>query len=159
MFTIYLIESLTTLCAVFFIAIGAIIIGLIGFLTENYEDYEAAKNNIKREKNNIARLKEAKGNNWETRVKDGEDNLKSLENDCKKFKKIIKKFIISASILLILFIVTPSTRTAYRIWGIGSVVEYVKANPTAQKIPDKVINKLDKWLDKEELNEDKEETK
>ena len=33
------------------------------------------------------------------------------------------------------------------IYGVGGTVDYIKANPTAKKLPDKCINALDKWVD------------
>lgn len=41
----------------------------------------------------------------------------------------------------------PSKRDLMLIYGVGGTIEYVKQNPTAQQLPDKVIKALDAWLD------------
>lgn len=52
-------------------------------------------------------------------------------------------FIIS----LLLEIFVPTTDEALLIYGVGNTIDYVKENPTAQKLPDKCIKALDKWVD------------
>lgn len=44
----------------------------------------------------------------------------------------------------------PNTKQAFLIYGVGGGIDYLKENPTAQKLPDKVIEALDGWV--EELN-------
>jgi len=44
-------------------------------------------------------------------------------------------------------IFTPTTEQALVIYGIGGTIDYIKQNDKAQKIPDKVIDALDKYLD------------
>lgn len=153
MFTIYLIEILTTLCWILFLGMVGTIIGFICFMIENYEDYKDTENVISLTKNEIERLKEGTTEKHEILLKKNEDALEEREKEVKKFNRIVARFIGTIILLTVLFVVTPSTRTAYRIWGIGSVVEYVRANPTAKGLPDKVINRLDKWLDKEDLTD------
>ncbi len=51
------------------------------------------------------------------------------------------------SVLLCCFI--PSTKEMYAIYGIGGVIDYVKGNEKAKKLPDKVIDALDKYLDEQ----------
>lgn len=41
----------------------------------------------------------------------------------------------------------PSTKDAFLIWGVGGSIDYLKENPTAKQLPDKVINILDEWID------------
>ena len=44
-------------------------------------------------------------------------------------------------------------RSIYMIWGLGGTIDYIKSNETVQKLPDKTIQCLDKFLDKY-LNEE-----
>lgn len=62
-------------------------------------------------------------------------------------QKRFKKCIISASILSVLFILTPSTSTGYKILGIGGTIDYLRQNETAKQLPDKCIKALDLWID------------
>lgn len=55
------------------------------------------------------------------------------------------------SVLLCCFI--PSTKEMYTIYGIGGVIDYVKGNEKAKKLPDKVIDALDKYLDEQKGEE------
>lgn len=43
----------------------------------------------------------------------------------------------------------PSEKQLYAIYGIGGVVDYVKSNDTAKQIPNKVVNYLNAWVDKQ----------
>lgn len=47
----------------------------------------------------------------------------------------------------------PTSKDALLIWGVGGSIDYLKENPTAKQLPDKVINILDEWID--ELAPDK----
>lgn len=49
---------------------------------------------------------------------------------------------------------TPTTKEAFLIYGVGGSIDYLKENPTAKQLPDKVINLLDDWID--EIAPDKE---
>lgn len=42
---------------------------------------------------------------------------------------------------------TPNTKEAFLIYGVGGSIDYLKENPTAKQLPDKVINIIDKWVD------------
>ena len=46
-----------------------------------------------------------------------------------------------------LAILTPNTKEAMLIFGIGTTIDYVKQNDTLKQIPDKCINALDAWVD------------
>jgi hypothetical protein len=73
-----------------------------------------------------------------------EDADKNGINLTKKlFKIVIPVFAIS----LLVEIFIPTTKEALVIYGVGGTVDYLKANPTAKKLPDKCINALDKWVD------------
>lgn len=60
-------------------------------------------------------------------------------------------------ISLILFVLTPTTKQAMLIYGVGGTIDYLKENPTARQLPDKCIKALDKWVDT--LSENKKENK
>ena len=59
--------------------------------------------------------------------------------------------ILGFSLLGVIFL--PNTKQAYMIWGLGGTIDYIKSNETVQKLPDKTIQCLDKFLDKY-LNEE-----
>lgn len=41
----------------------------------------------------------------------------------------------------------PTTKDALLIWGVGGSIDYLKENPTAKQLPDRLINILDQWVD------------
>lgn len=49
------------------------------------------------------------------------------------------------SILGLIFV--PSEKQMYAIYGIGGTIDYIKSNDKAKRLPDKVVNALDAWLD------------
>lgn len=67
--------------------------------------------------------------------------------------KVVKKSLLmfSCSILAVIFL--PNTQQAYMIWGLGGTIDYIKNNETVQKLPDKTIQCLDKFID-EYLNKE-----
>ena len=71
-------------------------------------------------------------------------NDKKGETLALKFLKIFCPLLI-IGILGTVFV--PTTKEAMLIYGVGGTVDYIKANPTAKKLPDKCINALDKWVD------------
>ena len=71
-------------------------------------------------------------------------NDKKGETLALKFLKIFCPLLI-IGILGTVFV--PTTKEALLIYGVGGTVDYIKANPTAKKLPDKCINALDKWVD------------
>ena len=73
------------------------------------------------------------------------------------FKKIKRKF--KCSIYALVFGATiclfiPSTKNLLIIYGVGGTIDYLKENKDANKIPDKCVKALDKYLD-DSLKEDK----
>ena len=153
MFTIYLIEILTTICWVLFLGIAAAVFFLICYVYDGNDDFEKYKNKLNDAKEYLRHNKNSEKESVKEQIKYYEDIVEYAEHNINVYKKNIKKFIITIAVLTGLFIVTPSTQTAYRIYGIGSVVEYVRENPKAQGLPDKVIDRLDKWLENEELTD------
>ena len=68
----------------------------------------------------------------------------------------MKFFRVSFPILicgLILKIFIPTSKEALLIWGVGGTIDYLQKNPTAQKLPDKCIKALDKWVDSWNIEE------
>ncbi len=79
------------------------------------------------------------------------------DSDDELFEKIIRMF--KRSIYALVFGITicvfiPSTKSLLIIYGVGSTIDYLKENKVANKIPDKCIRALDKYLD-DALKEDK----
>lgn len=60
-------------------------------------------------------------------------------------------FFVTSSIL------TPTTREALMIFGVGGTIDYIKSNETINQIPDKCIKALDAWVDSLTENESKNE--
>lgn len=76
-----------------------------------------------------------------------------LDNDYLTILKIVKRSILILGFSLLGVIFLPNTKQAYMIWGLGGTIDYIKSNETVQKLPDKTIQCLDKFLD-EYLNEE-----
>lgn len=55
---------------------------------------------------------------------------------------------------MIALVLTPSTKDAFMIWGVGGTIDYIKSNETAKQLPDKCIQALDKFVDEYMLNEE-----
>lgn len=71
------------------------------------------------------------------------------------FKRSIYAFVFGATICVFI----PSTKNILIIYGVGGTIDYLKENKDANKIPDKCIKALDKYLDdalKEDKNKDEE---
>lgn len=84
----------------------------------------------------------------------GEDYDKKYEDDLLLRKNGIKLLFLSL-ILFIICVLIPSTRQAYRIYGISAAIDYLKDNGEAKQLPDKgikVLNKLaDDYLDEDSI--------
>ena len=74
------------------------------------------------------------------------------EKEFKFTKKVLKWIAPIAFVTLCGGVFIPTTNEMYAIYGIGGTIDYLKENETAKQLPDKVINALDKWIDR--LNED-----
>lgn len=81
-------------------------------------------------------------------AEDGEEALPII-------KKVFKgsMFAIVFGVVMVIFI--PSQKNLLIIYGVGGTIDYLKENKDANKIPDKCIKALDKYLD-DVLKEDKE---
>ena len=71
----------------------------------------------------------------------------------KQYKIKATRLLITSFISLLLYCFIPSTKEMYAIYGIGGVIDYVKGNEKAKKLPDKVIDALDKYLDEQKGEE------
>ena len=88
-------------------------------------------------------------------LNDGKDSDKSW---MEFWGKWIKRLTVAFFIFMPLSILTPTTKEAMLIWGVGTTIDYIKSNETIQQLPDKCVDALDAWV--ESLSEDKkEETK
>lgn len=74
-------------------------------------------------------------------IKEREERMIKLLKTCRKYTII--PFIVS--LLGAIFI--PTTKQLYIIYGVGGTIDYLKENPTAKQLPDKVIKCLDNWVD------------
>ena len=72
----------------------------------------------------------------------------------RRSKKTANKLVIIGFISVLLCCFIPSTKEMYAIYGIGGVIDYVKGNEKAKKLPDKVIDALDKYLDEQKGGEE-----
>lgn len=66
-----------------------------------------------------------------------------------RLKRISKYSVISLIIFMLGVAFIPTTKEAYMIYGLGGTIDYIKENDKAKQLPDKFINYLDKWIDKE----------
>lgn len=80
----------------------------------------------------------------------GSDYDESFEKIKRKVKCSIYALVFGATICVFI----PSTKSLLIIYGVGGTIDYLKENKDANKIPDKCIKALDKYLD-DVLKEDK----
>lgn len=73
-----------------------------------------------------------------------EENWLSFKKYCKKFRNVLLPVFI-IGILGIGF--CPTKNDMLLIYGVGGSIDYLRSNPTAQKLPDKCIEALDAWVD------------
>ncbi len=71
----------------------------------------------------------------------------------KRHLNILKKTVIPAIIVVMLSIFIPTKKEFLFIYGVGGTFDYIKENPTAQKLPDKFIKVMDNWADMELKND------
>lgn len=79
--------------------------------------------------------------------------LESEKRDYYRGKKGMKIAPWFVGISMLIGIFTPSEKDLYVIYGVGGTIDYIKSNDTAKKLPDKVVNALDAWIDKQTENE------
>lgn len=74
-------------------------------------------------------------------------------------KKHLKKITPILAVLILSVTLLPSTKSCYRIIGIGTVLEYIKNSDEAKQLPDdalKAINYYLKEIPKEDANKSRE---
>jgi hypothetical protein len=64
-----------------------------------------------------------------------------------KLRRSANYSVITLIIGLLLWIFVPTQKEAFLIYGVGGTIDYIKQNPTAQRLPDKCVNALDRWVD------------
>lgn len=69
-------------------------------------------------------------------------------------KKVFKGSMFAIVLGVVMSIFIPSQKNLLIIYGVGGTIDYAKENKDANKIPDKCIKALDKYLD-DVLKEDK----
>lgn len=77
----------------------------------------------------------------------------NFEEFPKKHLNILKKSVIPTIIILMLTLFVPSKKELLFIYGVGGTFDYIKENPTAQKLPDKFIKVMDNWADMQLKND------
>ena len=70
---------------------------------------------------------------------------------CIKLSKITG-IVFAVSLILAIFI--PSKEQLFLIYGLGGSIDYIKSNPKAKQLPDKLVDFMDAYLEKE-INETK----
>lgn len=83
----------------------------------------------------------------------GEDILNTWQKS--KIRKFANKMFVVFGISVTINAITPTTKEAYLIYGVGSTIDYIQDNPKAKQLPDKCIDALSRWVD----NLNKEEKK
>lgn len=78
-------------------------------------------------------------------------SIKSAESNDNSHWKWCKKGIIVSSILFLIslfgYILTPTTKEALVIYGVGGAIDYIKNDSVATNIPHKAFVTIDKFLD------------
>jgi hypothetical protein len=69
------------------------------------------------------------------------------EEERRKGKRMFRVAFAVLALSAICFILTPDSKQAFIIYGVGGTIDYVKSNDKAKQIPGKVIYALDKYLD------------
>ena len=73
-------------------------------------------------------------------------------------KKMFKGSMFAIVLGVVMAIFIPSKKNLLIIYGVGGTIDYLKENKDANKIPDKCVKALDKYLD-DALKEDKDKDK
>lgn len=78
------------------------------------------------------------------REDEADENWLSFKKYCRKFRNVLLPIFI-VGILGTSF--CPTKNDMLLIYGVGGSIDYLRSNPTAQKLPDKCIEALDAWVD------------
>lgn len=63
-------------------------------------------------------------------------------------KKYLKKITPILAVLILSVILIPSTKSCYRIIGLGTVMEYSKTNEKVKELPENFIKAVNNYLEK-----------
>ena len=77
------------------------------------------------------------------------------EEFIKKSKKLLIKSITGFFITMFCLAFTPTKNECLAIFGLGGTIDYIKSNDKAKKLPDKVVDALDKFLEERSKKETK----
>lgn len=64
-------------------------------------------------------------------------------------KKHLKKITPILAVLILSVTLLPSTKSCYRIIGLGTVMEYSKTNEKVKELPDNLIKAVNNYLEKD----------
>jgi hypothetical protein len=79
-----------------------------------------------------------------------DENTETIEFINKMYKKPLRwAAILLLSIGIPVTVFVPSTKSALLIYGLGGTIDYLRSNEKASKLPDKVIDYLDAWMEKQ----------
>lgn len=86
------------------------------------------------------------------------DSIDEFVENIKKYIKIFRVTICVMVLGTLMLVFVPNTKDAFVIYGLGGTIDYIESNKTAQGLPDKFIQAVDKYLDNEikDEKEDKE---
>lgn len=70
--------------------------------------------------------------------------------ECPKAVKASKILVVSLIVCALGHIFVPSTKQLYIMYGVGTVLDYVKESKEIQKLPDTAIKALNKYLEYKE---------
>lgn len=73
--------------------------------------------------------------------------------------KNVRIFAVIAAVSALGCVFIPTTKEMYMIYGVGGTIDYLKENETAKQLPDKVVMALDKWVDSQIEDENKDKDK
>lgn len=68
------------------------------------------------------------------------------DKDIVMTKKVLKYSVPITIIMGLSVLFVPTTKEAYLIYGVGGTLDYLKSNEKVQKLPDKVVDAIDRYL-------------
>lgn len=71
----------------------------------------------------------------------------SYKNEQFSLKKWVRNCTITCVVFTLFNILTPTTKDAMLIYGIGTTVDFLQGNENVQQLPDKCVKALNDWVD------------
>lgn len=71
----------------------------------------------------------------------------SYKNEQFSLKKWVRNCTITCVVFTLFNILTPTTKDAMLIYGIGTTVDFLQENENVQQLPDKCVKALNDWVD------------